>query len=255
MAALRIDGELAEAHTSLAAVRKLYEWDWEGAEWEYLRALELSPNHAPAHHEYAALLSSLGRSDEALREIHRAHELNPLSLVINNEIAWHLYMARDCDGAMQQAWRTLALEPRFAPAQHTLGLANEQMGNMDEAIVEFRNACTCSANHPAALAALGHAYAAAGQTSEALNTLHQLEEASRQRHVSSYWMSLVHIALGNHEVAFEWLERGLEERDVWMGWLKVEPRFDPLRSAARFQELLRRMRFEAAPLRSLAVSH
>src|SRR5260370_22494300 len=80
-AALRIDSELAEANTSLAGVKKLYEWDWEGAEGEYLRALELNPHHAPTHHEYAALLSSLGRSDEAIKEIHRAHELDPLSLV------------------------------------------------------------------------------------------------------------------------------------------------------------------------------
>lgn len=254
MAALRIDGELAEAHASLATVKKLYEWDWEGAEGEYLRALELNPNHAPAHHEYAALLSSLARSDEAMREIHRAHELDPLSLVINNEIAWHLYMARDFEGALQQAWKTLALEPRFAPAQHTLGLANEQMGNLEEAIVEFQNACSCSGNHPAALAALAHAHAAAGQTSEALKLLHELEDISKQRHVSPCWLSLVHTALGHRGAALEWLERGLEQHDVWMVWLKVEPRFDSLRSDVRFQELLQRIRLQPAVSRSFAVS-
>jgi len=253
-AALRIDGGLAEAHASLAGVKKLYEWDWEGAEGEYLRALELSPNHAQVHHEYAALLSSLGRSDEAMREIHRAHELDPLSLVINNEIAWHLHMARDFEGALRQAWKTLALEPRFAPAQHTLGMANEQMGNLEEAVVEFQNACACSGNHPAALAALGHAHAAAGQTSEALKALHELEETSQQRHVSPYWLSLVHTALGNRRAALEWLERGVEERDVWMIWLKVEPRFDPLRSDLRFHEVLRRIGLQPAILRSFAVS-
>jgi TolB-like protein/Flp pilus assembly protein TadD len=254
LAALRIDGELAEAHASLAGVKKLYEWDWDGAEEEYLRALELNPNHAPAHHEYAALLSALGRSDQAMKEIHRAHGLDPLSLVINNEIAWHRYMARDYEGALQQAWKTLALEPRFAPAQHTLGLANEQIGNLEEAIVEFENARVCSGNHPATVAALGHAHAAAGQTGEALKLLNELEETSKRRHVSPCWPALMHTALGNRRAAFECLERGVKERDVWMVWLKVEPRFDPLRSDGRFDELLRAIRLQPADSRSFAVS-
>lgn len=246
LAALRIDSDLAEAHVSLAGVKKLYDWDWEGAESEYLRAMELNPDLPPAHHDYAAFLSALGRTAEATREIHRAHELDPLSLVINNELAWHLYMARDFDAAMQQAWKTLALEPRFAPAQHTLGLANEQKGNDEEAIVEFQNACVCSGDHPAAVAALAHAFAGSGQRSEALKLLRRLEETSRERHVSPYWLGLVHAALGNRGAAFEWLERGVDQREVWMIWLKVEPRFDVLRSDTRFDELLRRMGLRSA---------
>lgn len=245
-AALRIDPDLAEAHASLAGVKKLYEWDWDGAESEYLCALELNPDHAPAHHEYAAYLSALGRTSEAAKEIHRAHELDPLSLVINNEVAWHLYMARDFEAALRQAWKTLALEPRFAPAQQTLGLANEQLGSYDEAIVELQNACACSGSHPAAVAALAHAFAKGGQRSEALKLLRDLEDASQQRHVSPYWMSLMHTGLGNYSQAFEWLERGVDGREVWMVWMKAEPRFDPLRSDRRFDELLRRMGFRAS---------
>jgi tetratricopeptide (TPR) repeat protein len=129
------------------------------------------------------------------------------------------------------------------------------MGNLDEAIVEFQNTCACSGNHPAALAALGHAHAAAGQTSDALKLLHRLQETSRERHVSPYWLSLVHMALGERGAALEWLERGIEERDVWMIWLKVEPRFDPLRSEGRFHELLQRIGLQPVASTDSALRH
>jgi Tfp pilus assembly protein PilF len=237
--ALQIDPQLAEAHASLAGIKKLFEWDWAASEAEYRRALQLNPNLASAHHWYADHLSALGRFEEAISEIRRAHELDPLSLVINNEVAWNLYMARDFESALQEAWRTLALEPRFAPAQHTLGLANEQLGNLEEAIVEFQNSCVCSGNHPGALAALAHAHAVSGATGEALTILHDLNEISKRRHVSPYWLSLVYTALGDHGAAFDLLNRAIEERDVWMVWLNVEPRFDPLRTDGRFKDLLR----------------
>jgi len=222
-------------------VKKFYEWDWKGAELEYHRALELNSNDAAAHHGYAALLSLLGRADEAMKEIQRAQELDPLSLVISNEVAWHRYMARDFEGALQQAWRTLALEPRFAPAQHTLGLANEQLGNFEDAIIELRNACSCSGDHPGAVAALAHAHALAGQTGEARKLLYELEDRSRRRHVSSYWISLVHVGLNDRDGALEWLERAVAERDVWIAWAQVEPRFDSLRAHPRFEAVLRRV--------------
>lgn len=240
--ALQIDPQLPEAHASLAGIKKLFEWDWAGSEGEYRRALQLNPNLASAHHWYADHLSTLGRFEEAISEIRRAQELDPLSLVINNEVAWNLYMARDFEGALEQAWKTLALEPRFAPAQHTLGLANEQLGNLEEAIVEFQNSCACSGNHPGALAALAHAHAQSGATGEAQKILHDLTDISKRRHVSPYWLSLVHTALGDHDAAFDLLHRGIEERDVWMVWLNVEPRFDALRADGRFKDLLRSLR-------------
>jgi TolB-like protein/Tfp pilus assembly protein PilF len=239
LAAVHIDGDLAEAHAALANVKMVYEWDWAGAESEYRAALELNPEFASAHHWYADHLSAMGRPDEALIQIQRAQELDPLSLVISNEAAWNLYMARDYQGALEQAWRTLALEPRFAPAQHTLGLANEQLGNQEEAAVEFENAYVCSGNQPAALASLAHAHAGAGQKDEARKLLRDIEETSHRRHVSPYWLSIVYTALEDYDTAFALLSKGIEERDVWMVWLKVEPRFDPLRPDPRFDSLLR----------------
>jgi DNA-binding winged helix-turn-helix (wHTH) protein len=161
-AALRIDPQLAEGHTALAGLKKLYEWDWMGAEAAYRQALGLKPNDAHGHRMYASLLSAMERHPEAIQEIRRAQQLDPLSLAINAEAAWELYMARDFEGAVDQAWRTLAMEPRFAPAQHALGLAYQQMGMLEDAIIEFQNARVCSTNHPAAAAALCHAYGSAG---------------------------------------------------------------------------------------------
>jgi TolB-like protein/tetratricopeptide (TPR) repeat protein len=238
LAALRMDSELAEAHASLAGARKLFDWDWAGAESEYRKALQLNPNYAAAHHWYADFLSASSRPREALREIRCALKLDPLSLVINMEVAWNLYMAGDFQGALEQSWQTLALDPKFAPAQHTLGLAYEQLGMHEEAIMELQNARTCSGDHPATLAALGHAYASAGKGSEASELLRELHDSSR-RSVSPYWSSILYAGLGLDALAFESLEQACREHDVWLVWLGVEPRFDCLRSDSRFEDLLR----------------
>jgi DNA-binding winged helix-turn-helix (wHTH) protein/Flp pilus assembly protein TadD len=240
-AALRIDDHLAEAHTAIAGVKRYCDWDWAGAEAAYRRALKLNFNDPRAHRLYADYLSTMGRSEEALREISAAQELDPLSLVINMEMAWILYIARDFQGAADQSWKTLAMEPRFAPAQNTLGLAYQQMGMMEEAIVELDNARACSGEHPAAQAALAHALAIAGRQAEAGMILDQLTSMSLTRNVSRYWLAIVHTGLGACDAAFESLHEACEHRDAWLVWLKVEPRCDPLREDARFDGLLRRI--------------
>jgi DNA-binding winged helix-turn-helix (wHTH) protein/Flp pilus assembly protein TadD len=237
-AALGMDNKLAEGHTALAGLKKLYEWDWMGAEAAYRQALNLKPNDAHSRRMYASLLSAMERHPEAIQEIRRAQHLDPLSLVINAEAAWDLYMARDFQGAVDQAWRTLAMEPRFAPAQHALGLAYQQMGMLEDAIIEFQNARVCSTNHPAAAAALCHAYAAAGQKSEAEELLGKLEAQSRNRHVSAYWVALMHAGLGDDGGALQYLKQALDDRDVWLVWLAAEPRFQRLRSDGRLDGLL-----------------
>jgi len=236
-AALRIDDQLPDAHTSIAGVKRYRDWDWTGAERAYRRALELDGNDARGHRLYADYLSTMGRSEEALREIAAAQELDPLSLVINMELAWTLYVARDFQGAAEQSWKTLAMEPRYAPAQNTLGLAYQQMGMIEEAVVELENACACSGEHPAAQAALAHALAIAGRREEAAAL------AARSRNVPRYWLAMVHTALGEWDAAFESLGDACENREAWLVWLKVEPRYDPLREDARFEGLLRRIGF------------
>jgi Flp pilus assembly protein TadD len=154
-------------------------------------------------------------------------------------VAWGLYMARDFQGASEQSWKALAMEPKFGAAQYTLGLAYAQMGWTEDAMVELRNARTCVGDQPAVLAALAHLHACAGELSEAAGMLSKLETLSQRRYVSPYWLALVHAGLGQRERALELLRRAHAERDVWLGWLGVEPRFDAMRGEPRFRELLR----------------
>ena len=221
--AVQIDGELGVAHASLGGVKKVFERDWDGAQTDYRRALDLEPNCASAHSCYGDLLSATGKHAQAIQELRRAQALDPLSLVIQMELAWVLYLAQDFEAAMEQCWKTLAMEPKFALAQHTLGLAYEQMGMHDEAIVELRNARVCSEDHPAMLTALGHAYAIAGDRRAAETVLDELEQIARYRHVSAYGMSLVYVGLGDFNGAVKWLEKAYAERDVWLLWVNVEP--------------------------------
>jgi DNA-binding winged helix-turn-helix (wHTH) protein len=241
--ALRARQDLGDAHASLATVKRLFEWDWAGAEAEYLTALVLSSNAAMVHQQYGTHLAAMGKAEEALRELRRSEELDPLSPMVNVAVAWGLYVARDFQGASEQCWKVLAMEPKFGAAQYTLGLAYAQMGLTEDGIVELRNARTCAGDQPAVLAALAHAYACAGESGEAAGILGELEDLSRRRYVSPYWLGLVYVGLGARGRALELLERAYAERDVWLTWLTVEPRFDALRTEPRFQELQR----QAAP--------
>lgn len=237
-AALRADPGLGDAHSSLAWMKRLFEWDWAGAEAEHLLALDLSPDSATVHRLFGSYLAAAGNTENALKEFERARELDPVSLIIHVEMAWALYMARDFSRAAEESWRALVMEPKFAPAQHTLGLAYERMGMTEEAIVELRNARACSGDHPAVVAALAHTYGTAGKTQEALESLSELHALGEHRYVSPYWYGILYAGLDSRDAAFEWLYKAIRGRDVWMTWAKVEPRFDRLREDARFTDLV-----------------
>jgi DNA-binding winged helix-turn-helix (wHTH) protein/Flp pilus assembly protein TadD len=239
LSALRARQDLGDAHAALASVKRLFEWDWAGAEAEYLTALVLSSNAAMIHRAYGAHLAATGKTEEAVRELRRSEEIDPLSAVVNVGVAWGLYVARDFQGASEQSWKVLAMEPKFGAAQYTLGLAYAQMGLTEDAVVELRNARTCAGDQPAVLAALANVYACAGESSEAAAMLGELENLSQRRYVSPYWLALVYTGMGDRARALELLERAYAERDVWLTWLGVEPRFDVLRGEPRFQELVR----------------
>jgi TolB-like protein/Flp pilus assembly protein TadD len=240
LAALALDDELAEAHTSLASIKKTYEWDWAGAEREYRQALELDPNCVTAHRGYAAHLAALGRWDESLAAIHRALELDPLSPILGVELAWHWYMAREFDKARAQSINVLEFEPDFTPAAFVLGLANTQLGHYEDALQAFRNAAARVPN-PAILASEAYTRGVMGRRDEAATLLRTLENQSRQHYVAPYWFAVVHAGLNDADAALTWLDRGLEQRDVWLVWLKDDPRVDAIRSHARFDQLLRRV--------------
>ncbi len=246
MIALQVDSELAEAHASLADIRTIFYRDFAAAETAYRRALQVSPVSVDVHRAYAAFLSAMGRPEEALKEIRNAQELDPLSLALNVESARAYYMARKFQECIHQAWQTLVLEAEFAPAQHMLGLAYEQVEMYDEAITELQNAQICAGDDPAITAALGHAYARAGRRDQAGGMLSKLDSLSQRRYVSLYWRSIVYAGLGAKDLALEAIEKAFEDRDVWLIWLKVEPRFDPLRADLRLSRLLEKAGFNAA---------
>jgi len=239
--ALEIDDGLAEAHASLAGVMKVYDWDWRGAECEYRRALELNPNHPEAHRRYADFLSAIGRHPEALHENRKAQELDPLSCATSMEGAWNLYIAREYRAAAQQALKTLRMEPNYAPAYFALALAYDRMGKSKEAIAAFDKTRSISGSNPATIAGLGHALGRAGQKAEARDFLKELQVISKHRYVSPYCFALIHEGLGEKDRAFAWLEEAVVTHDIWLVWLKTDPRFDGLRPEPRFQNLLSRV--------------
>ena len=236
--ALKIDDESPEAHAASGDLRMMFDWNYPAAEAAYRRALSLSPTSVDAHRSYAAFLSALGRQIEACDEIQAARNLDPLSLVLNAESARIRLMARQYQECINQAWETLVLEVNYAPAQHMLGLAYEQVEAYEEALIELENAHGASGDDPAVIASLGHAYGRSGQPDESDDMLGKLENLSRRQSVSPYWRSIVYAGQSAFDLALRALEEACRSRDVCLVWLKVEPRFDPLRADPRFDRLL-----------------
>jgi len=241
--ALALDDPLGEAHNALAILKGDYDWDWPGAEREFRRAIELNPGYATAHQWYGELLSvELGRHEEALAEIKRAQELDPLSLIINAVSGRTLLYAGRDDLAIEQLRKTLEIDPNFAFAHCFLGYAYLRKGAFAEAIAEFQRAITLSPNITQYKAGLGHAYGRAGKSAEARKLLSELKQRSKQRYVSWCDFAAIYAGLGEKDQAFAFLEKAYEQRDTRVVlWGKVHPLLDPLRSDPRFQDLLRRV--------------
>ena len=239
--ALALDPNLAEAHASLGLVRFQYDRDWAGAEASLRKALELNPNYPPAHQYFADYLKAMGRFDEALDEMRRAGELDPLSLAIATGVGHVLYLSRQFDRAIEQYRKATTLDPTFVQAHLWFGRPYLQKGMYDEAIQELKQAVELSGGSTISLAVLGHAYASAGRPAEAREILAKLLDRSRERYLPSYWIALLYTGLGDEPEAMRWLDRAYDERSSWLVWIKVEPRFDRLRANPAFVSLLRRM--------------
>jgi eukaryotic-like serine/threonine-protein kinase len=243
--ALKIDDTLAEAHTALALIKLYGEWDWLSAKQEFERALQLNPNQADARRMYSVYLSVLGNSTEALSEIKRAQELDPLSVSIQTTAGWTFYFARQYDRALDQCRTALALDANSAGIHDCLGAAYLAKGMFKEAIAESETATRISGNAPARLADLGRAYALAGKQAQAHYVLNELHALSSERYVSPTFPAVVYSALGERDQAILSLEKAYDERSVTLIWIKSEPAFDSLREDPRFQDLLRRLRLSA----------
>lgn len=239
--ALELDPALAEPHASLAYARLYYDWDWAGAEREFQQAIALNPNYATAHHWYSVYLTAMGRREEAMAEIRRAQQLDPLSLIIRTDIGFQLYYARQYDEAIEHLRGTLEMNPNFPLAHLWLGRAYQQKQMYAEAIAEFRQAANVLRDWPVTIAAIGFVQGKAGSRAQARKTLEQLKRLSRKRYVTAYGIALVYAGLGDTSRAFAWLNKAVEERTHWLVWLKLDPRWDDLRADPRFPQLLRRV--------------
>jgi len=248
--ALSLDNKLAEAHAALAAVKLWREFDWEGAERVWRRAIELNPNYATAHLWLALYLAAVERMDEALSEIRLALDLEPLSRVVNLNLARILHFARRFDDAIKQCWKTIDMYPDYLIAHRRLGISYGEKGLFEEAEAEFKKALAISANDTETMSAMSYMYAAAGRDADAQGMLDRINDIAKERYVSPYSLARVHIGLGQLDEAFECLEKTFQERHGILTYIKVEPIFDRLRDDPRYAELLRKMGLSA-----LAVSN
>jgi TolB-like protein/Flp pilus assembly protein TadD len=243
-AALRaqeIDDTLAEAEASLAFVNYRYEWNWAEAEERFRRAITLKPDYPTGHHWYGEFLATQGRFTESIDELERAQQLDPLSLPINTDLGQSFFFAGQYDRAIEQSLKTLEMDQRFVRAQIILGAAYEQKRMYREAIAALEAARAVAGANSLATGGLGHAYAVAGKRELALEVLEGLKKLSAEHYVSAYNIAIIYAGLDEGESALAWLDRAFENRDVWLVWLGVNPRFARLRRDARFTELLRRI--------------
>ena len=251
MTALALDPDLGEAYTPLAAVLWLYDWQWEEAQREFKRSLELNPTYPTGNNWYAEYVKTMGRHAEAIARMKNSQELDPLSLIINVAIGWAFYMARRYDEAIEQLRRTVELDPNYPVAYWILGLVYRKTGRYELAITEGEKGVSLSGGSPMMRAALAHTYGMAGRTNEARQMLDDLTELAQHKYVAPHFFAGVHIGLGESDRAMEYLEKSYEEQSHWLIYLHIDPSMDPLRDCPRFQDLLRRV---GLPMRTAAIS-
>ena len=235
--ALELDDTLGEAHNSLAFCLDGYDWNFDAAESEFRRAIELNPGYAPAHHWYAWHLALLGRNNDALAEMRKAANLDPLSLNINSDLAELLLIARFLDESIQQSRKTIDMDPAFPAAHNQLAQGYLAKHMYTEAIEELQKSIQLSGDSPIFTANLARAYVATNRKAEAVELLNDLKRSSVPGYPLAAEIAMVYAALGDKDQAMTWLEKGYEER--FNPGVLLRPCFDPLRSDSRFQDLVR----------------
>ena len=240
--ALELDDTLAEAHLSAGTVRMYYDWDLPAAKQEVRRALELNPSHALGHLWMALYFGLIERKDQAFERARLALKYDPLSAAMKGNAGIVHFIARDYEEAERLFREALALDPSYARALSNLGTIYSLTSRHDEAIAQYEKLDRL-ASGVWPLGGLGHAYAMAGRREDALRVLDELDQQSPERYVSAMTRVNIYVALGDHDKAFEWLERSYEEHTVGLVFLPALPTLDPLRSDPRFQDLLRRIGF------------
>ena len=240
--ALELDPDLAQGYTSLGCALQYYDWDWPKADEAFRRAIALHPGYATAHQWYADFLTAMGRLDEAFAENRRAIELDPLSPAVGAAIGDTFYYARRYEEAIERYRRILELDPDYRWARLNIGRTLQEMGRADEAVRVLETAHRDFGMTLDDSPMMAHAWAAAGDRARAEAMLPLITENWRQGRVSPYSVANIHVALGDPDQAFAWLERAFQDRDRMMANLRVHPRLDPLRGDPRFADLLARMK-------------
>ena len=243
MHALELDEGLAEAHTALGLIVQNYDWDWQAAEREFRRAIELNPNYATAHHWYAEHLMWRGRFDEALSESEQARKLDPLSLIISADKGVILYYARQYDPAIEQFWQVREFDPGFARARMIV-FAYFQKQEFAEAFDDIEKYDNDKTNDVWYWAFRAYIYNRTGQPNRATESLKVLQEMNRRGDVDAGVFAWAHLGDKDKNEALTWLEKAYEQHSNTMSTLKVEPAFDILRNEPRFQDLLRRVHLD-----------
>jgi TolB-like protein/DNA-binding SARP family transcriptional activator len=236
--ALALDSTLAEAHTTLAYGKFMFDSDWRAAEKGFRRAIALNPGYPTAHHWYGDFLGGRGDLEGFLQEIRLAHALDPLSRQIGTEVGRALWALRRSDEAVTQLQQVLRAAPLFAEAHVTLGRVYLQQGRLEEAIGEFQKGVELRGRDAFDVAELSYAYAVAGRRSEAQRLLVELQGRSRREYFQPTVFAVVYMGLDQHGLAFDWLDRAAAEHDGALAEFIFYPTFDPLRSHPRYPALL-----------------
>ena len=239
MKALELDDSLSDAHTSLAFCLDGFDWNFEAAGKEFRRAIELNPGYATAHHWYAWHLSLVGQNSEAIAEMRKAENLDPLSLIINADLAELLLIAHFPDESIQRSRKAIEMDAGFGLAHNQLGQAYLEKHMPGEAIAELQKAIELTGGSPTSTANLARAYAASGRNAKAVALLDDLKKHSDPGNPHNSEIAMIYAALGNKDQALSWLEKGYDER--FNPGVLLRPGFDPLRSDPRFKDLLRRI--------------
>ena len=241
--AVLLDDQSSDAHTSLAHVRASQDWDWTGAESEFQKAIGLNPHNATAHLWFGiSSLASQGRLDEALIEVKTAQALDPVSFIVTRNIALMHYYQRNYELALQFIDSAIELNPQFSSAYWTLGMIQEQRGELDESVAAFKRAIELAPASPRPLGALGAVLAKDGRKDEARRILDQIDELSTRRYVSSFEPAVIHFNLGQRDVGFELLGKAFADRCFEVMAIHADPRFDAIRSDARYKALVQKLK-------------
>lgn len=240
--AVMLDGDSAEARTSLAHVKSTQDWDWLGSQREFQRALTLDPRYSTARHWYAmSCLVPMERLREALEQMQLAQALDPVSSIIARDLAMTHHYLGDFEAALELCDQTIELNPHFPPAYWLLGLIQEQRGDLDESIAAFQRAMSLSPQSPRMQSALARALALSGRRQAALKMLKGLADIAHRRYVSPFEFAVMHFALGDRDEGLRWLTKACDDRAFEMTSIQVDPRVESVRDDPRFQAIVKRL--------------